>query len=190
MKSLYLIKFKVYLFLLLILAPENSVFGEERVADLQQKLAEISLLQNQLNERKSEAIAIREKLYLQLANLTKEIKTIITQEKITSYSSSLANPRVRHNLKLSAEISNYIDQFNQKIRFYQIGQDKLDYLFQRADDDLKIIHTLTNLKIEALLVQIEAVIFEYLPEAHRILIHLDDLEKIDTSMIWKKVNQN
>lgn len=167
----------------------DLVFGQERVADLQRNMADISLLQSQLNERKSEAIDIRENLYQQLSDLRTEIKTILVQEKIKTFISAQKAPRIHHNLKLSAEIYTYIDQFNQKIRFYQIGLEKLEYLYQQADDDLKIINTLTNLKIEALLAQIETVIFDYLPEAHRILISLDDLDRMDMETVWKKINQ-
>jgi hypothetical protein len=166
------------------------VYGDEGIADLQQKMAEISLLQSQINERKSEAIEIREKLYMQLSDLTTEIKTILDQEKIKTFESAKEVPRIYHNIQLSSEIYAYISQFNQKIRFYQIGQDKLDYLYQQADDDLKIINTLTHLKIEALLTQIDAVIFEYLPEAHRILISLDNMNSIDAKTVWNKIRPN
>ena len=189
MKKTTLSIWRSILFLILIGAA-NLVFGDERVADLQQKIADISLLQSQLNERKSEAIEIREKLYKQLSDLTTEIKAILAQKKIKEFNNAEKTPRIHHNLQLSAEIYAHIDQFNQKIRFYQIGQDKLDYLYQKADDDLKIINNLTNLKIEALLAQIDAVIIEYLPEAHRILIRLDNSDSLDTKTVWKKINQN
>jgi len=177
------------IFFLCLIISIPAVAGE-RITALQQKIADISLLQSQLNERKNDAIKIRENLYQHLFTLRTEIETITTQRKIKTFNSAKTHPRVFHNLQLSAEIHSYIGQINQKVRFYQIGLDKLDYLYQLADDDLKIINTLTNLKIEALLIQIDAVISEYLPEAHRILISLENLDIADTAMIWKKIIRN
>lgn len=178
----------LFLFLLLIEGVAIS-HGEERVTDLQQKMADISLLQSQLNERKNEAIEIREKLYGHLSALNQEIESITAREKINSFKAAGHHPRIRNNLQLCSEIFYYIDQFNQKIRFFQIGQDKLDYLYQQADDDLKIINTLTHLKIEALLAQIDAVVFEYLPEAHRILIDFDTFTNVSLETVWEKITR-
>jgi hypothetical protein len=175
-------------FLYLIIFPTTAI-GEKSTV-LQQKIADISLLQSQLNERKNDALKIRENLYQHLFTLKTEIKTITTQNKIETFNGAKAHPRIFHNLQLSAEIHSYIGQINQKIRAYQIGLDKLDYFYQLADDDLKIINTLTNLKIEALLIQIDVIISEYLPEAHRILISLDNLDNVDTATIWKKIFRN
>ena len=155
--------------------------------DLQQKMAEINLLQNQLNQRKNNAVEIREKLYGHLSILGSEIKTIAAQKKIETFKGAQAHPRVLHNLQLYGEVQSYIDQINQKIRYYQIGLDKLDYLYQCADDDLKIINTLTHLKIEALVTQIDMVIQTYLPEAHRILISLDNLNIGDAKTVWSQM---
>jgi hypothetical protein len=175
-------------FLCLIIS--TPAIARERVTELQQKIADINLLQSQLNERKNDAVKIRENLYHHLSTLRTEIETITTQKRIKTFNGAKAHSRVFYNLQLSAEIHSYIGQINQKIRSYQIGLDKLDYLYQLADDDLKIINTLTNLKIEALLIQIDAVISEYLPEAHRILISLKNLDSVEPVMIWKKIIGN
>lgn len=164
--------------------------ADDRAAALQQKMADINLLQNQLNERKSEAIEIREKLYTHLSTLKAEIETVAAKENINEFKTAQNIPRIRYNMRLIAEILSYIDQFNQKIRYFQIGQDKLEYLYQQADDDLKIINTLTNLKIEALVSQIDVIVFEYLPEAHRILITLDALNVINAETVWRKIIQD
>ncbi len=179
----------MFLPFLLILAAGSppGTLGDDNISELRQKMADISLLQSQLNERKREAINIRESLYTHLTVLKSEIEDLVAQKKIRDFKTAQYHPRVRYNIQLSGEIMAYIDQFNQKIRFYQIGQDKLDYLYQQADDDLKIINTLTHLKIEALLAQIDVVIFEYLPEAHRILISLSELEIDRADVIWNKI---
>jgi hypothetical protein len=170
-----------------ILGSPALVFSEANMTDLQQKMAAISLLQNQLNQRKTKAIEIREKLYGHLSTLGSEVKIISAQKKITTFKDAQAHPRVLHNLQLYGEVHSYIDQINQKIRYYQIGLDKLDYLYQSADDHLKIINTLTHLKIEALLTQIDMVIQTYLPEAHRILISLDNLDISDATTVWNQM---
>lgn len=177
------------LLLIFIVGNVDISLALENSSNLQQKMAEISLLQSQLNERRGEAIKIREQLYSHLSEYRSEIKAITTQEKIINFNAAEKYPRIRNNLQLCGEIVYYIEQVNQKIRFYQIGQDKLDYLYQQADDDLKIINALTNLKVEALLAQIDSVILDYLPEAHRILIDFDTAMIVDLETIWKKVTQ-
>lgn len=179
----------VLLFYRVIFGSSALVFSEANIPDLQQKMAEISLLQNQLSQRKTNAIEIREKLYGHLSTLGSEVKTIAAQKKITTFKGVQAHPRVLHNLQLYGEIQSYIDQINQKIRYYQIGLDKLDYLYQCADDNLKIINTLTHLKIEAFLTQIDIIIQTYLPEAHRILISLDNLDISDAKTVWNQIIQ-
>jgi hypothetical protein len=175
------------LFYRIIFGSPTLVFSEANTTDLQQKMAEISLLQNQLNQRKTNAIEIREKLYGHLSTLGSEVKTIAAKKKITTFKSAQAHPRILHNLQLYGEVQSYIDLIDQKIRYYQIGLDKLDYLYQCADDDLKIINTLTHLKIEALLTQIDIVIQTYLPEAHRILISLDNLDISAAKTVWNQM---
>jgi hypothetical protein len=159
----------------------------DKAAELQRKMADVSLLQAQLAEKKNQAIRIREQLYGHLETLKAEILTEQKQARITTYPAALKCPRIRYNLRLSGEIHAYIAKFNDKIRFYQIGLDKLDYLYQQVDDDLKIIQTINNLKIEALTAQIEAVIAEYLPEAHRILINLEPLQEENPQLLWEKI---
>jgi hypothetical protein len=161
----------------------------DKTAELQRKMADLALLQNQLTEKKDQAIKIRENLYGQLQTLKTEILAEQKQANIINYPAAFKCPRIRYNLRLSGEIQGYITKFNDKIRFYQIGLDKLDYLYKQADDDLKIIHTINNLKIEALTAQIEIVIAHYLPEAHRILINLDSTQEENLQTLWEKIAQ-
>jgi hypothetical protein len=154
---------------------------------LQQKMADIALLSDQLLEKKVEALRIRERLYVHLELLIQEIREESQRRHIKGYPEAMAIPRLQHNLHLASEVKGYLSNFNGKIRFYQIGMDKLDYLYRQADDDLKIVHTLSNLKIEALLSHIDVVVGKYLPEAHTILIDLKDIQYEPPESIWNEV---
>ena len=56
----------------------------------------------------------------------------------------LDNPRLFYDLMLMGEIQAYIERYTQKIGYYRVACDRLAYLYQQADDDLKIVSTLSG----------------------------------------------
>lgn len=155
--------------------------------ELRRKMAEISLLHDQLTEKKEQAFLIRERLYHQLEEYVSEIKIIIKKKKITTYQNIGRAPRIGFNLRLIAEQIQYRKKFDDKILFYQIGTDKLEYLYQQADDDLKMVNTLNDLKIEALLTQIQKVLEQYITEAHKIIIDHETFDIIEAEKLWNDI---
>ena len=171
--------------LLFLFQPLNNLQAEgSKSNELRRKMAEISLLHDQLTEKKEQAFLIRERLYHQLEEYVSEIKIIIKKKKITTYQNIGRAPRIGFNLKLIAEQIQYRKKFDEKILFYQIGTDKLEYLYQQADDDLKMVNTLNDLKIEALLSQIKKVLEQYITEAHKIIIDHNTFNIIEPEKLW------
>jgi len=154
---------------------------------LQQRLADISLLHGQLQEKVKNAEDLREALYDEVKQLRAEVVALKNELKIRTFSEGVNIPRIRYNLTLIRELKGYIANFNEKIRFLQIGSDKLYYLYHQAEDDLRIIHTLNDLKIEALQSQIDGVMGAYLPEAHNLLIDLNRIPYETPERIWKEI---
>lgn len=151
---------------------------------LRQTMADIALLTGQMAQRKTDAAGIRDALSARL----EEIKTEACQESqekgIKSGAEALKNPRILYDLMLMAEISAYIDRYTQKIGYYRVACDRLGYLYQQADDDLKIVNTLSGMKIDALIAQVEKILDGYLPEAQTILIHANPLTVEPPEKIW------
>jgi hypothetical protein len=172
----------------MFLSTATSALAMDKSMTLQSKMADIALLNEQLMEKKAQAIEIREQLSNQTNMLQEEILQQKRQLKIGSFEAAQENPRIHYNLLLMQEVKGYIHEFNNKIRFYQIGCDKLNYLYCLAEDDLKIIATLSDLKIDALTTQIDKVIGTYLPEAHEILIDIDTVDHFAPREIWNEIN--
>jgi hypothetical protein len=160
-----------------------------KAAALQQCLADISLLHSQLQERIKSAETLRDALYKEVKELRAEVVALKKEHHIRTFAEGVKIPRVRYNLTLIRELEGYIADFNEKIRYLQIGSDKLYYLYHQADDDLRIIQTLNDLKIEALLSQIDGVMDTFLPEAHNLLIDLSRIPYETPEHIWEKIDK-
>ncbi|NNF99970.1 MAG: hypothetical protein HKM93_11375 [Desulfobacteraceae bacterium] len=174
---------------LMVIGPcvSSAVAGSS--VDLEQKMAEMTLLNNQLSAQKLNAILLREKLYMNKQSLIDEVAAERGKNRIETYQTAHKNSRVRYNLELIREILGYISIFNDKIRYYQIGNDKLGYLLQQAEDEIRIAQTINDMKIEALVSQIELVMEQYMPEAHTIVIIPDDITYHNPDLIWKRLIQ-
>jgi hypothetical protein len=167
----------------------SPVQAATKAASLQQRLADISLLHSQLQERIASAETLRENLYNEVKNLRAEVLALKKERQLRTFAQGVEIPRIRYNLTLIRELKGYIANFNKKIRFLQIGSDKLYYLYHQTDDDLRIIHTLSDLKIEALLSQIDGVMDAYLPEAHNLLIDLSRIPYETPERIWEEITK-
>ena len=167
----------------------GSAAANTKEYELQQKMADISLLKNQLTNQKSKVIDLREKLYSQKDELINEIFSETKRLRIKSFKSTHRSTRIRYNLELIRELEAYINSFNDKIRYYEIGSDKLSYLHNQADDELRIVQTLSDMKIDALFSQIELVLEQYMPEAHSIIINPDDFVLESQEDIWVKLSK-
>lgn len=173
--------------LCLFLLNHAPVQAAPKTASLQQRLADISLLHSQLQEKIESAERLREALYEEVKNLRTEIVALKKEYHIQALAEGVEIPRIRYNLTLLRELKGYIANFNEKIRFLQIGSDKLYYLYHQAEDDLRIINTLNDLKIEALQSQIDGVMAAYLPEAHNLLIDLSRIPYETPERIWEEM---
>jgi hypothetical protein len=148
-------------------------------------MADIALLNNQMAQRKTDADGIREALSGQLEAIKKEAWRELNQKGIKTEAEALKNPRLFYDLMLMAEIEAYMNRYMQKIGYYRVAGDRLSYLYQQADDDLKIVTTLSGMKIDALISQAEKVLDGYLPDAQTIIIQPDKLTIEAPEKIWK-----
>ncbi len=151
---------------------------------LRRTMAEISLLNGQLAQRKVDATGIREELTDRLAAIKAETWRHGRSKNIQSESVALKNPRILYNLKLIAEIQAYIERYTQKIGYYRVACDRLSYLYLQADDDLKIVNTLSGMKIEALISQAEKILDAYLPDAQTLIIQPGTLTVDPPEKVW------
>ncbi len=155
-------------------------------AELEQKIADIALLQNQLGDRMQQTQAILHALLEQQNQVTSEIQVLVRSLNIKNIAQVQEHLRLRNNFELLRMIHAYTDELEVKLTFYQTGRERLGYLRKLAEDDIRMIATLSDLKIDALTTQISLMITRYLPEAHVIQIDPQDVALSSLEQAWKR----
>ena len=186
-----MIKTWTFALLLVLILFSIDAGANNKGEQLRRSMAEIALLNGQMAQRKADAVSIREALNVKFEEFKNEALQVLTGDKISTQADALDHPRIYYNLLLMAEIKAYISRCSQKIAFYRIACDRLSYLYQQADDDLKIVNTLSDLKIDALIGQTEKILDGYLTDAQTIVIDPTTLtivkpENILAQLKWVK----
>lgn len=170
---------------LVLMALASTVAATAKGEQLRRTMAEIALLNSQMTQRKAEAAGIRDALWTRLGKIKSEAWHEVREKGLKTEAEVLGNPRVRFDLMLMADIRAYTERYTQKIGYYRVACDRLSYLYQQADDDLKIINTLSDLKIDALISQSEKVLDSYLPDAQTIILEPGTLNIEPPEKIWE-----
>jgi predicted peptidase len=157
------------------------------IPELRRKIADIVLLRKQLGDRQRQAESAIEALIKQDNALIAEAHLLISSFKIRTFEDARQNQRLRYDMELLGTIAAYRQAFEEKIRLYQTGQDKLVYLQQMAQDDAKMVSALNDFQIDALATQISLVINQYLNEAHTIKIDPQAIEPLSSRQVWKQL---
>ena len=157
------------------------------IQDLQRKIADLSLLKQQLGDRQKQAEEAIEALLNQQNDLLAEVRLLIKSLNIKSLEEAQNHLRLHYDIDLLKTITIYLNEFEIKIRFFQTGQGKMAYLRQLAEDDTRMISTLNDFQIDALATQISLVINQYLSEALSIQIDLSKIETASDQHIWDNI---
>lgn len=172
------------IFVLVLVALPSSAPANANGQQLRQTMADIALLNGQLSQRKADAAGIREVLSARFQEIKTEALRECRQKGIATNADPVDHPRLFYDLKLMAEIQAYIDRYTEKMGYYRLACDRLSYLYQQADDDLKIVSTLSGMKIDALISQAEKILNEYLPDAQTLVIQPGTLTVDPPEKIW------
>lgn len=175
----------LFVMICLLMVSPVTVAASTKGELLRQTMADIALLNSQLTQRRADAAGIRDALSARLEEINAEAWREIQQKGIKNEADALAEPRVLYDLMLMAEIQAYILRYTQKIAFYRVACDRLSYLYQQADDDLKIVSTLSDLKIDALISQAEKILNGYLADAQTLVVQLETLTVESPETVWK-----
>jgi|AMWB02.1.fsa_nt_gi hypothetical protein len=177
-----------WVFGMLALAQPVQAEAGANASELQARIADIDLLERQLTERQQEIESLREELTRNRKGLADEIVHLQKSLGVDSYAKAEQHPRICHNLEIMRLISGFNRALESKWAFYQSGCNRLDYLRQSAQDDLRMVTTLNNLKTDALTTQISLVINSYLPEAHTLQIDPKSFELPGTQVVWDELS--
>ncbi len=174
----------MFVIVFLLLALPSTVRANAKGEQLRRTMADISLLNSQMAQRKADAAGIRDLLAARLEEIKREAWGESQAKGIKTEAEAFRNPRLLYDMMLMAEIQAYIDRYTQKISYYRVACDRLSYLYQQADDDLKIVNTLSDIKIDALVSQAEKVLDGYLPDAQTLVIHPKTLTIDAPQNVW------
>lgn len=188
MKQRFIIRICLYMALALpFFLTHAMAAGNEKSARLEKAMAEISAMSHQLAQLEAEATDIRGQLISQLDGIESETRREIRQTGRSSPPSGIENPKIFYNMKLMGELQGYIHRYSQKIKDYRLAHSQLRYLYQYADDDLKIIHTLSNIKIDALITQIQNTLVTYANDARALRIHPETIKAEPVEKVWERL---
>ena len=174
-------------FIILLLLPGNILANNFKLSDLTNKMAEISSLRDKVIQRQAQASKLIKQLSQTMVDLKEEIKGEKRKLRITSCQEAIRNPRVDYNIKLIQKILVYISRLNEKIQYLDIASEELAFLYQQAEDDLKILETLSDMKIEKLMGQINQTTHKYQSEANRLVIDCDGIVLTPPEEIWESI---
>lgn len=190
MKQLSIIKSTIsftMVFMLLICFFTMNVSANSKSEELQRKIADLGLLSQQLEDRRQQAEAVLASLLSQRNDIVSEVRLLQKSLNFKSYDQVAKYDRARYNISLLRTINAYTNKIANKIKVYKTGKEKLTYLQQLAEDDIKMIRTLNDFKIDALATQISLVINRYLSEAHIIQIDPKNIELASPEQIWEDI---
>jgi hypothetical protein len=162
-------------------------WANSKLLELERGIADLSLLDQQLEDRLQQARKLRAELDDQQQTFTAEAKAWVRSLKITSLQQAQQHPRIHYNIALLGTVLSYIRELDNKIAFYQAGRDRLGYLRQLAEDDKRMISVLNDFKVDALTTSISTMIDLYLAEAHAIRIDPQTVSPLPSRHVWDRI---
>ena len=156
--------------------------------ELERKAADITLLMEQLEDRRQQADAVLGELSRLENEIANEVRILKKSYDAAVLDDAMSHPRLVYNIKLMQQLLAYDQALEDKIRFYQSGRDKLTYLHQLVQDDLKMTTTIDDFKIDALTTQISMLVNKYLSEAHIIQLDSQRVTQVSPQQVWNHIN--
>ncbi len=172
---------------LLILFNLASAGGPKTEA-LQQKVYEISSLRVKIIDKIDQAVEMRTRLEHHLAELRDEIRSEQIRTGIYSHQEAMQNLRIRYNLSLIQVLQAYVRRLNERIAYFQTGNERLKFLVHQIKDDIAIINTLKDMEIDNLIERINRVLDEFIPETKKQIFNVADIRILPTERVWDQIS--
>ena len=178
----------VLLSILALLISFNPVLARGlKTKALQEKIYEISSLRAKIIDKIDQAVEMRAGLECQLSVLRDEIRSEQTRSGVYSYPEALQNLRIRYNLSLIQVLRAYMLRLDERIAYFQNGDEHLKFFAQEIKDDIAIINTLKDMKIESLTDRINRVLDEFIPETKKPVFDVADIRMIPVENLWGEI---
>ena len=161
--------------------------SSRKTAALEQKVIEISALRVKIIDKIDQGIEMRIFLQKRLNELRDEINEEQNFFGINAHEAPLENLRINYNLNLIRHLRAYIDQLDERIAYFQSGNERLKFYLRQIKDDMAIINTLKDLEIENLIGQIDTVLDEFIPEIKKKIFDASDIRLMPTEQAWSEI---
>ena len=154
---------------------------------LEKKIYEISSLRAKIVDKIDQAVEMRIRLERHLAELRDEIQSEQNRLGIYSHPEALQNLRIRYNLNLIQVLQAYELRLNERIVYFQNGNEHLKFFAQQIKDDIAIISTLKDMEIDNLIDRINRVLDELVPETKKPVFDVSDIRMLPIEYIWDEI---
>jgi len=181
------IAFRSWVFFSLFICTGGASADDLNIERLNDKSAEIHLMNETVHAKYSQAIDIREQLHDMLDDLEAEIHLERNQRKISDFTEAMRVSRIEYNLELIRKLRAYIVLLDREITYFQGGRQKLEFFNRQIQDDVMIINAVNHMTIDALLHRIDLALREYASAAGDYLMDADEIAPEDLENTWKRV---
>jgi Fe-S cluster assembly iron-binding protein IscA len=173
--------------LVLSILSSPAAASSRKTAALEQKGIEISALRVKIIDKIDQGIEMRVFLQKRLNELRDEIKVEQNRFGINRHEAPLENLRINYNLNLIRHFRAYIDLLDERIAYFQTGNERFKFYLRQIKDDIAIINTLKDLEIENLIGRIDTVLDEFIPETQKPIFDAFDMRLMPTEQAWSEI---
>jgi hypothetical protein len=178
----------VILSILVLLISFNPLSAESsKMKALDKKIYEISSLRAKIVDKIDQAVEMRTRLERHLVELREEIRSEQNRCGIYSHPEAVQNLRIRYNLNLIQVLQAYELRLNERIIYFQNGNEHLKFFAQQIKDDIAIISTLKDMEIDNLIDRINRVLDELIPETKKPVFNVSNIRLLPTECIWDEI---
>ena len=173
--------------LVLSILSNPAAASSHKTAALERKTIEISALRVKIIDKIDQGIEMRIFLHKRLNEFQDEIEIEQNRFGLTGPEAPLENLRINYNLNLIQHLRAYIDRLDERIAYFQTGNERLKFYLRQIKDDIAIINTLKDLEIENLIDRIDTVLDEFMPETQKPIFDAFDIRLMPTDRVWSEI---
>jgi len=173
--------------LVLSIFSNPAAASSHKTAALEQKIIEISALRVKIIDKIDQGIEMRIFLQKRLYEYRNEIEIEQNRFGLTGPEAPLENLRINYNLNLIQHLRAYIDRLDERIAYFQTGNERLKFYLRQIKDDIAIINTLKDLEIENLIDRIDTVLDEFMTETQKPIFDAFDIRLMPTDRVWSEI---
>jgi hypothetical protein len=176
--------------LVLSILSNPAAASSHKTAALEQKIIEISALRVKIIDKIDQGIEMRIFLQKRLNEFRDEIEIEQNRFGLTGPEAPLENLRINYNLNLIQHLRANIDRLDERIAYFQNGNERLKFYLRQIKDDIAIINTLKDLEIENLIDRIDTVLNEFMPATQKPIFDATNIRLMPIDQVWSEITTN